>query len=73
MPLSSKKRQAVVNILKSFSILENIESKIKDKLDIEKLSANKLSIKIKDGLLGPFKNAAKSFYNKTIQVIDALK
>lgn len=65
MPLNSEKRQAVVNILKSSSILENTASKIKDKLSVEKLSANKLSKKIKDGLLDPFKTAAKSFYNET--------
>lgn len=64
MPLSGKKRQAVINILKSFGILENAESKTKDELGVEKLSADELSIKIKDSLLGPFKNAAKSFYNE---------
>lgn len=66
MPLNSEKRQAVVDILKSSGILENTASKIKDKLSIEKLSANKLGQKIKDGLLDPFKTATKSFYDETI-------
>jgi len=42
-----------------------MESKTKDKLGMEKLSTDKLGIKIKDGLLGPFKNAAKFFYDET--------
>ena len=46
---------------------------MKDELGVEKLNTDELGIKIKDGLLGPFKNAAKSFYNEIIQVIDALK
>ena len=73
MPLSGEKRQAVVDILKSSGILENAESKTKDELGVEKLSADELGTKIKDGLLGPFKNAAKSFYDETTQAIDALK
>ena len=56
----------VINIFKSSGILENVESKTKNELGMEKLSANKLDTKIKAGLLGLFKNAAKSFYNKTI-------
>jgi len=50
-----------------------MEFKTKDKLGIKKLSANKLSIKIKDGLLDPFKNTTKSFYKSITQAIDALK
>ena len=66
MPLSGEKCQAVIDIFKSSGILENVESKKKNKLSVEKLNTDKLGIKIKNGLLSLFKNTTKSFYNKTI-------
>ena len=44
-----------------------------DDLGADKLSADELGVTIKDGLLEPFKDIAKSIYHQTTEAVNALK